>query len=322
MQVFNLTLTQMLNMFFLIMVGFILKRAKILPENSDTAISRLETYALVPALNLANQMSKCTVENFVNNSRLLLYGFILVVVAIGISYPLSLLFVKNSNKDAKANYQRQIYKYALTFGNYGYVGNFLVLGIWGQDMLFKYLMFTFIPSIFCYAWGMYILIPKSENSPGILANLKNGLLKPPFVALVAGMIIGLTGIGKYVPGFVNTALNNAGNCMGPLAMLLAGIVIGGYNLKEILLFKKVYAVSALRLVVIPAIIIAVLKLVGAHADAILVTLVAFASPVGMNTIVYPAAFGGDTKTGASMTMISSILSVITIPLMYLVFVAL
>ncbi len=319
MEVFNLTLTQMLNMFSLIIVGFILRRAKILPEGSDTTISRLETYALVPALNLANQMGQCTLETFAGNSRLLLYGLVLVLAAIGISYPLSLLFAKKATAGNKENYQRQIYKYALAFGNYGYVGNFLVLGIWGPDMLFKYLMFTFFPSVLCYAWGMYILIPKSENSPGMLANLKNGLLKPPFMALVIGMILGITGVSKYVPSFINTALNNAGNCMGPVAMILAGVVIGGYNLKEILTIKKVYAVSALRLVLIPAVFILALKLANAHPDTILVTLVAFASPVGMNTIVYPAAFGGDTKTGASMTMISSILSIATIPVMFYMF---
>ena len=186
-------------------------------------------------------------------------------------------------------------------------------------MLFKYLLFTFIPGIFCYAWGMYILIPKSQNSSGILENLKNSLLKPPFVSLVIGMILGLTGVGKHIPSFLDTALTNAGNCMGPLAMVLAGVVIGSYNFKEIILFKKVYAVSALRLLIIPAIFVGVLKLINTPEEVILLVLVAFAAPIGMNTIVYPAAFGGDTKTGASMALISSILSVITIPLMFYMF---
>jgi len=49
-------------------------------------------------------------------------------------------------------------------------------------------------------------------------------------------------------------------------------------------------------------------------------LIVFGTPLGLNTIVYPAAYGGDTRTGASMTMISTVFSVITIPLMYLIFV--
>ena len=51
-------------------------------------------------------------------------------------------------------------------------------------------------------------------------------------------------------------------------------------------------------------------------------LIAFATPLGLNTIIYPAAYGGDTKTGASMAMVSHTLSVITIPFMYFVFIVL
>ena len=110
--------------------------------------------------------------------------------------------------------------------------------------------------------------------------------------------------------------------MGPCAMLLAGIVIGGYNFKGLLTNKKVYLVSLLRLIVIPGVIALVLKAIGTSSEIVTLALIAFATPLGMNTIVYPAAYGGDTETGASMTMISSTLSVITIPLMYLLFVVL
>lgn len=319
MQVFNLTLTQMLNMFAIILVGFVLKKMKILPDGSDTVISRLGTYICVPALAMSNQIANCTPENLVANYRLMIYSLFIILAAIGISYLLVGFFVKKDSPDKAERYKRQVFKYALTFGNYGYVGNFLALSIWGDEMLYKYLMFTFIPGIFCYAWGMYILIPKSENSPGIWKNLVTSLRKPPFMGLVIGMLLGLTGAGKYLPGFVTKALGDLGSFMGPCGMLLAGIVIGGYNFGELIKNKKVYAVSLLRLIVIPAIFVILLKLIKADSDVILLTLIAFAAPLGLNTIVYPAAFGGETKTGASMAMISHILSIITIPIMYMIF---
>ena len=320
MQVFNLTLTQMLNMFAIILAGYIIKKLKILPDNSDKVISRLGTYIFVPALAMGNQIKYCTTENFVNNFRLMLYSLLVIIIGLVLAYLLVGIFVKKSVTPNA--YSRQIYKYALTFGNYGYVGNFLVLGIWGEEMLFKYLMFTFIPGLVCYAWGIYILIPKSENSPGVLANLKNGLLKPPFMGLVIGMILGITGLGKYLPSFLHTALSNAGNCMGPCGMLLAGVVIGSYKFGDLLKNKKVYLACLFRLVIIPALFSLILKAIGADKEIIVLSLVAFAAPLGLNTIVYPAAFGGETKTGASMAMISHALSVITIPVMYLIFVEL
>ena len=80
--------------------------------------------------------------------------------------------------------------------------------------------------------------------------------------------------------------------------------------------------TALRLLVIPSFIMLLLKLVGADKEIMMLALIAFATPLGMNTIVYPAAYGGDTKTGASMTMISHALSIITIPVMYYFFIEL
>ena len=76
----------------------------------------------------------------------------------------------------------------------------------------------------------------------------------------------------------------------------------------------------MRLVVIPAVILLILKGVGTSKEIMTLALIAFGTPLGLNTIVYPAAYGGETKTGASMTMISHTLSVITIPLMYLLFI--
>ena len=319
MQIFNLTLSQMLMMFSLMLLGFILRKKTNIPENAGTVLAKLETFIFVPALSLFTQMTKCTIDNFKENAKLMLYGLIIIVVSVIASYPLSKLFVRKSENVKDSEYMQNIYKYALAFGNYGFMGNFIVLGVWGTDMFYKYSLFLFFVVAFCSSWGLYILIPKEQNV-GILANLKKGLLTPPIIALVLGMVIGLSGITKYVPQFMLSAIESAGDCQGPVAMVLAGFVIGGYNFKKLVLNKKVYFVTLLRLIILPAIMMLVMKLLGAGDELMTLALIAFATPIGLNTIVYPAAYGGDTETGASMTMISHILSVATIPLMYLLFI--
>ena len=54
----------------------------------------------------------------------------------------------------------------------------------------------------------------------------------------------------------------------------------------------------------------------ADKQVLVLTLFAFGTPLGLNTVVFPAAYGGDTSIGASMAMISHTLCVATIPLMY------
>ena len=138
--------------------------------------------------------------------------------------------------------------------------------------------------------------------------------------MLVGMAGGLLGLSKYVPQFLITACNNASSCMGPVSMVLAGFVIGGYSIKNLLTDKKVYVATFLRLIAIPSLMLVILKLLGASGEIMTWTLIAFAAPLGLNTIVFPAAYGGQTKTGASMALISHVLSVVTIPIMYYLFI--
>ncbi len=317
MTVFTSTLTQMLVLFCFIIAGFTLRKAKLLPENAGTVISKLETYFIIPALTINSFSKNCLPKNFVENASSILYALGLVCFALAVAIPLSKLFGKRKNAAPEENkYQSKIYSYALAFGNYGYVGNAIALGLLGDEGLFKYLMFTMVLSMTVYTWGMCVLIPKGNNRGNLLKNLIN----PPTVALVIGMILGLANVRQYFPDFVTITLDNATSCMGPLGMILLGFVVGGYNVDELLTRGQVYIASVLRLIVIPSVMMLILKYIGTSPEVMSLALIAFAAPLGLNTVVFPSAYGGDTRTGASMAMISHTLVVITLPIMYMIWI--
>ncbi len=313
---FETTLKQMLTMFAFILIGYLLRKAKILPEKSGVTMARLETYVFVPALTLSSQIRFCTVENFRQGSSLILYGAVIIAFGVLLAVPLSRLFVRRADTPELA-YQRSIYRYGLIFANYGFVGVFLFEG----EMYFKYQLLCFVVGILCSSYGLYLLIPKEKNS-GLGQNIKRSFLAPPMISLAIGMTVGLLNLGEYVPTFLMTAFADAGKCQGPVAMLLAGFVIAGYPLKEILLNKKVYAATFLRLIAIPAVVLTVLHWIGTSKEIMALALVCIGGPLGLNTIVYPETYGGDVKTGASMASISHTLCVATIPLMYWLFIEL
>ena len=109
-------------------------------------------------------------------------------------------------------------------------------------------------------------------------------------------------------------------------MLLAGFTIAGYSLSGMLKNTRVYAASLLRLTLIPAVLIAALFAVKTVVNLLLHTSIdnnllflcffATATPLGLNTVVFPEAYGGSPETGASMTMVSHTLCVLSIPLLY------
>ena len=307
---FKATLSPMLVMFLCIVIGFVLNKKKLCPENSASVLSKLENNVLIPALVINTFMKYCTVASLKEQYKLVLLSVLAVLIAIALAYPLSKLFEKKG-------YKQNIYRYAMAFGNFGFMGNAIVPAILGSEALYNYMLFTLPLNIAVYTWGASILIPK-ENKPddGKKQNPLLRLLNPAMVSIALGAVLGLTGAEAVIPAFITTTLGNLAACMGPLAMVLTGFVIGGYDVMALIKNKKVYAASFLRLFILPALFIGLMMLLGADDQTVTYALFAYATPLGLNTVVFPAAYGGDTSTGASMAMISHTVCVVTIPLMY------
>lgn len=306
-EIFIFTLSPMLVLFICLLVGYILNKTKILPKDSSIVMARLETYVFMPALGFATFMKYCTIQSLAENKEIFLYGIVAIVLAFIMAVPLSRLFEK------KDLYNRNIYKYALVFANHGFMGNAIIPAILGgNEHLYKYLLLTLPLNFMTYLWGISALTPEESRSKNVLKNFINA----PMIGLLLGTIAGLTGISKYLPKFVITTVDSLQGCMGPVAMLLSGFIIGNYEIKSLLYNKKVYWATFLRLIIIPIIILGVLYLCGASSYILTLALIAYATPLGLNTIVIPAAYDGETKVGAGMTMISTVLCIITIPLLF------
>ncbi len=138
-----------------------------------------------------------------------------------------------------------------------------------------------------------------------------------FVCMVIGMLIGIFKIP--MPDFVDTAISATSGCMSPVAMLLTGMTIAKIDIKKVLKVKSIYVVSLLRLIVYPLLFIGFLMLVPMNKTFAICAVASLAMPLGLNTIVIPAAYGKYTTTASGMALISHILAIITIPVIFLIF---
>lgn len=348
---FLATLKPMLMLFLCIAVGFVARKAKLLPENAGKVMAKMETWIFCPALGFITMAKSFTVAKIQAHATNLLLSCLGVAVSLSLAILLARFFAKRGSEE------HGVYKYALTVGNGGYVGDPLVLALFASVGLGFYKTFYLPLNILIYTWGISVLVPSGQNK----GNIFKKLLNAPTVGLLIGMVVGITGLGKLIvpsadmtvleplmengkvviengktvyqevvkdldTNFFEATLNTLKSCMGPVAMLLCGFTVAGYPMKEMLTQKKVYIASILRLFVLPAIIIAVLfgvkTLVNLafHTEidnnVLFLAFFAYATPLGLNTIVYPEAFGGNPKTGASMALISHTLCVLSIPLMF------
>ena len=320
--VFSTTLQQMLGFFALMLVGFLLAKRKILPQGADRVMSKLETTVFLPALTFTTFAKNCTVENLKQKGVFFAFGIGFLALASVLAVFLAKLFVP------KKEYLRGIYRYSFIIANYGYMGNALVLGLFGDEALFDYMMFTQPFSIFIYTYGVLMLDP-GTGGKGVRWK---SLFNPSLIGLLCGMIVGLLPFSfpSSLPdamAFLPAALDAAKGCMSPVAMLLTGFVVGSFPVRQLLGEKKVYFAALLRLIALPAFFMLVLKGVlhvipiGEENAAVLSRslLCCMCMPMGLNTVVFPASFGADTRPGAGMALISNVMGLATIPLMFLLF---
>lgn len=306
MDVFSATLNQMLVLFLFMALGFFLNKKKLLPMNDSVVLSKLETYLFVPCLVFSVFYKYCTVENFKQKSVYILYGTAIMAVSLVIGVFLAKVF-------AKDRYLRKIYTYSFAVANFSFMGNAVVLGVFGEEILFDYMIFTLPLNLYVYSIGTASLRPDED---GKKISLK-AFVNPIFIALLLGAVCGLCSLP--LPSFVTSAVSSAGACMSPLAMLLTGFVIGEYRLKTLASNKKVYLASLIRLILLPTVFMLVLIALKTDKAILRAALCATAMPLGLNTVVFPAAYGGDTTPGASMALISHLISVVTIPIMFAIF---
>ena len=297
MEIVKISVEQVLILLLFIVVGYTLGKTKIANSDHSKILSVLGVYVFIPA-NIFNSFSKrFTVEYLSEKYPLLLASVAITVVMILLSYPLGKLFTKDK-------YQQGIYRYSIVMPNYGYVGYALAEGIFGGEMLLNVMIFSLPMSFYVYTLGFCSLTHSKVN-------LKK-LISPANIAIVLGSVWGL--LGLPVPTVAGTLFSKASGCMGPVSMLLTGIVISQYQLKDLFTNRSVYVMSALRLLMIPCAVAGVMLLMGIDPTVTTVALLILAMPCGMNTIVFPKLVGEDCRTGAALTCVTSILCCITIPL--------
>ena len=306
----------MLTLFFCIAIGFALCKAKILPHDAGKVMAKLVTWVFYPALSFTAMAKHCTVASLSTHATNITLSALCVAAAMGISFLLSPLFVKEKGAE------RNIYNYALAFANSAYMGDPLVLSLFGEEMLSYYKLYCLPITLVIYTWGISALVPRGEKK----GNPFKKLLNPPMVAMLLGIVVGVSGLGAHLPSFMTGTLNTLKGCMGPVAMLLVGFTVARYPTKDMIGDKAVYVSSVLRLTAIPAAIIAVLFALKTLANlafgmtigntVLFLCFFAVATPFGMNTVVFPEAYGGNPKTGASMALISHTMGVLSLPLLY------
>lgn len=309
MSAFWIMLRNVLVFVALAIPGFLLVKTKKLNASGSAALSALLTYVGMPFLVLSGTLKISFTGEFIKK---LLIAIVLCAAFIFLLFFLSMLLCKGEPERKK----RGMMQFCTIFSNTGFLGIPLASAVFGADSteLTYAIIFNIITNVFMFTLGVYLISGDKKT-----IQVKKVLLSPVLLGFIAGIILNLIKIGDYVPEVV-TFSNHFSNVVTPLSMTVIGIKLGGISFKAIFTNLKTYYVSALKLIVMPVLVLAIALLlnytVKIGSDMVMGVLIAFATPTAGLASTFSDQHDGDTEGAVSYTLGSTIFSVLTISLLY------
>ena len=153
------------------------------------------------------------------------------------------------------------------------------------------------------------MVSRNKN----LITLKSVALNPGILAVVFGLLIFISPI--KLPKIIYDAFNLVGNTNTPIAMILLGSYMAKSKLITLFNNKRAYFVAFVKLILIPFVILIVFKFLPSSLNDIKkVVLIAMCTPVGLTVPMFSQMYGGDYEYGAKLVGLSTLLSLVTIPI--------
>jgi len=231
------------------------------------------------------------------------------VVLTALAWGFSRLLTKNEE-------HRGILSFALVFGNVGFMGYPVVASIFGHQAVFYAAVLNVVNTFAVFTIGT-MMITGGEGSDRERFN-KKVLYSTPMLSAYLSMLIVAFGIDN-IPGYVSQPLTMIGNITVPAALLIIGSSMSQLPLRALMGTPVVYAATFLRLALLPLGVHFLCRTLGFDPFVTNINTVVIAMPVATYGTILCLKYGRDTTLIAELTFITTLLSMLTIPLLVMLF---
>lgn len=294
---FENMINMQLMMFLLVAIGFLIRKRGIVNTEGRMNLIDLCLHITLPFNVLNSFMRKWDWNLFRACGIILILSVGFNVVSVFFS---AILFRKQEEKRQKS------LKYGTIISNSGFLGNPMVEGIYGADGLLYAALFMLPVRIVMWTVGMAVFL---KGEKGKL--WKNILTHPCIVAIYAGVIVMISGV--QFPTFVEKTIIGISSCNTPLSMMLVGMMLAEVKPKG-LIDKTMVFYTSVRLLIIPAVIFALTAYLPIDSMLRGITVIMAGMPAPITTALLSAKYGGDEQYATGMIFLSTLLSLITLPL--------
>lgn len=296
---------RMLMLLAMMGLGYISYKKNWLDDNSYKKLSGIVVNIFNPALVLNGSLTATSSggADFSLVKENLMFVAIYFFINIIISYPVAMLLGKDSG-------QKNMFQLMTIFSNVGFMGIPVVSSIYGESSIIYVTFYVLAYNLILYTLGMWIAqrnLPKEERKSGL-----SGLFNIGTVCSVIAVIIYFSGV-KFNSS-VEAFFDYVGNATIPLSMMVIGVSIARMPLTEVFKGLRVYAFSFITLLLIPIAASFIFRVMENNSTVFGVFILMFAMPVGSIVTMLIKEYGGDEGLCSKTTIITTLLSIITIPI--------
>lgn len=297
-----------LELFLLMALGFFIKRARLLPDDFESGVSKFILRVSLPCLIVRSLNIEFDPGQLLQLGQTILIscGTIVLFFILGqLAYLLC-------GRDATG----RIVRFGIMFSNYTFVGIPTVEAIYGEAGLFIFTVLTLPVRLIYYVSPQFLLRSKEarSRSGGTPKERIKGLFTPPTVSVFVGLLLYFTGL--RLPGFLSQSISMVASVSSPLGMIICGMTLAKLDLRDLFKSPRILILVIIRNIIAPALALLLLLALRVDADIIRVVILYAGLPAASLLPTFALQYEDSPQTasiGSAGVFISTILSILTLP---------
>ncbi|MPM53201.1 hypothetical protein SDC9_99966 [bioreactor metagenome] len=291
-------LNKIISLFLIILIGAYGTRKSIINEEVNKGLRKILLEITLPLL-VINSFSFEFSEGMGRNVLIsFIYSIAFMIVGAIISY--IFLFPFKGEK-------KKILHFANVFSNCGFIGFPIINSIFGAEGVVYTSIFNMVFTIALWTYGVMIFSDKMSKD-----NIKKVLLNPAIIAVYLGIPMMLFNI--KLPAFLLDTTKIVGDMTAPISMIIVGSILSKVKIKDVFKEFSIYYGSLIKLIIIPLGLLIIKKVLNDNSTIINTIIIVQAMPAAAMTSIFAADFNKEEEYSAIVVFISTLLSIITIPI--------
>lgn len=299
-------LRQIAQLFILVFLGWAIVKAGILKSEDSRTLSMILLYIITPCVAL----NAFQLERTADTVRMMELSLLSTVILSGLCVILGGLISKPFHLDV-------VEAASVMYPNCTNMVLPIVIGTFGEDWVMYVTCYSIVQTVLIWTHARIFISGKKEIS------LRDLLCNVNILAIAIGLFLFVFQI--RLPAVIRSAFAMAGNTMGPVAMLIIGMLMADMDMQHLRSYRQLWKPVLLRLIVLPVILVCVAKYSGLAALAphgetlIIISLLSVIAPSANIVTQFSQMFGRDALYASLINTVTMLLCIITMPLMITLF---